>query len=222
MGLGLLGFADPVGLRLRDWAAQGLPGWPIWRICDPHLADAWMIAGDAVEVVGRGELVIHHPVGSAEQLMLNRAEVDRPLAFAAPLPEGLLSAEFFDAHSETGVRQRLQRFEAWLRPLGTQFALAAEFLKRMDGFQNKGVVHVTLADKLIAVIDITRWQVALSVPARPVDLELAQWLYDKNLSREVPPSFIRLSLYRVMWSYAVRTRRDVLPTRYRQQQLHLH
>jgi hypothetical protein len=116
LGLGLLGFADPVGLRLQDWAAQAPAGWPMWRACDPHLADAWMIAGDAVEVLGRDEVVIRHPHGSGERLTLNRAEVDRPLAFATPLPEGFASAEFFEADNESSVRQRLQRFEAWLRP----------------------------------------------------------------------------------------------------------
>lgn len=221
LGLGLLGFADPVGLRLRDWAAQVPDGWPTWRSCDPHLADAWMIAGDAVEVLGRDEVVIRHPHGSGERLTLNRAEVDRPLAFAAPLPEGFASAEFFEADNEGSVRQRLQRFEAWLRPLRTQFALGAELMDRLPGYRHGGVVHVSLGGKLLAVIDIARWQAALSIPARPVDLSMAQWLHGEKLPREVPPSFIRLSLYRVMWGYAVRTRRDVLPSRYREQRIYL-
>ena len=215
LGLGLLGFAEPAGLRLQEWAAQAPAGWPMWRSCDPHLADAWMIAGDAVEVLGRDEVVIRHPFGSGERLTLNRAEVDRPLAFATPLPEGFASAEFFEADSETSVRQRLQRFEAWLRPLRTQFALGAELIERLHQYRSGGVVHVTLGSKLLAVIDIPRWQAALSIPARPVDLSMAEWIHGDKLSREVPPSFIRLPLYRVMWGYAVRTQRDVLPARYR-------
>ena len=75
LGLGLLGFAEPVGLRLQEWAAQTPAGWPLWRTCDPHLADAWMIAGDAIEVLGRDEMVIRHPFDSGERLTLNRAEV---------------------------------------------------------------------------------------------------------------------------------------------------
>lgn len=221
MGLGLLGFAEPVGVRLREWAAQVPDGWPVWQVCDPHLADAWMIAGDSVEVLGRDEVVIRHPHGSDERLTLNRAEVDRPLAFAAPLPEGFASAEFFEADKESSVRQRLQRFEAWLRPLRTQFALGAELIDRLPGYRGGGVVHVSLGSKLLAVIDIDRWQAALSIPARPVDLSMAQWSHGKDLSRDVPPSFIRLSLYRVMWGYAVRTRRDVLPARYRELRLYL-
>lgn len=221
LGLGLLGFAEPVGLRLQGWAAQSPAGWPIWRLCDPHLADAWLIAGESVEVLGRDEVVIRHPFGSGERLTLNRAEVDRPLAFASPLPEGFVSAEFFDADNESSLRQRLQRFEAWLRPLRTQFALGAELMGRIDQYRSGGVVHVTLSDKLLAVIDIPRWQAALSIPARPVDLSMAEWTHGANLSREVPPSFIRLPLYRVMWGYAVRTQRDVLPPRYREQRVYL-
>lgn len=221
LGLGLLGFAEPVGLRLQEWAAESPAGWPLWRCCDPHLADAWMIAGDAVEVLGRDEVVIRHPFGSGERLTLNRAEVDRPLAFASPLPEGFVSAEFFDATIESSVRQRLQRFEAWLRPLRTQFALAAELMDRIGQYRSGGVVHVTHSGKLLAVIDIARWQAALSIPARPVDLSMAEWSHGADLSREVPPSFIRLPLYRVMWGYAVRTQRDVLPRRYREQRVYL-
>lgn len=221
LGLGLLGFSEPIGLRLQEWASQTPDGWPLWRACDPHLADAWMIAGDAVEVLGRDEVVIRHPFGSGERLTLNRAEVDRPLAFATPLPEGFVSAEFFEADSESSVRQRLQRFEAWLRPLRTQFALGAELLARLDQYRSGGVVHVSLNGKLLAVIDLPRWQAALSIPARPVDLSMAQWTQGPSLSRDVPPSFIRLSLNRVLWSYSVRTQRDVLPKRYRELRMYL-
>ncbi|MCB2017198.1 MAG: hypothetical protein KDF54_06765 [Hydrogenophaga sp.] len=221
LGLGLLGFSEPVGLRLQEWAAQAPAGWPFWRTCDPHLADAWMIAGGSVEVLGRDEVVIRHPFGSDGRLTLNRAEVDRPLAFATPLPEGFMSAEFFEADSESSVRQRLQRFEAWLRPLRTQFALGAELMQRLDQCRAGGVFHVTLNGKLLALVDIARWQVALSIPARPVDLSMATWTHGQDLSRDVPPSFIRLPLYRVMWSFAVRTRRDVLPPRYRESLIYL-
>lgn len=221
LGLGLLGFSDAAGLRLQAWAAQTPAGWPEWRTCDPHLADAWMIAGDAVNVLGRDELVIRHPHGSGERLTLNRAEVDRPLAFAIPLPEGFASAEFFEADSEGSVRQRLQRFEAWLRPLRTQFALGARIYDHMDQMRSGGVVHLSAGDRLLAVIDIQRWQASLLIPARPIDLAMAEWTFGAKLSLEVPPSFIRLPLHRVMWNYAVRTRRDVLPHRYREQSLYL-
>ena len=221
LGLGLLGFSESAGVRLQAWAAQAPAGWPEWRTCDPHLADAWMIAGDAVEVLGRDEVVIRHPHGSDERLTLNRAEVDRPLAFAAPLPEGFASAEFFDADSEVSVRQRLQRFEAWLRPLRSQFALGAELMGRLGGYRSGGVAHVSLAGKLLAVIDIERWQAGLLIPARPVDLSMAEWSHGASLSKEIPPSFIRLPLHRVMWSYAVRTQRDVLPAHYRERRLYL-
>jgi hypothetical protein len=165
--------------------------------------------------------VIRHPHGSGERLTLNRAEVDRPLAFAIPLPEGFASAEFFEADSESSVRQRLQRFEAWLRPLRTQFALGARLHDHMDEMRSGGVVHLSAGDRLLAVIDIQRWQAAMLIPARPVDLAMAEWTFGAKLSQEVPPSFIRLPLQRVMWNYAVRTRRDVLPHRYREQRLYL-
>ncbi len=218
--LGLLGFSDPVGLRLREWVTQEQPGWPEWCISDPHLADAWMISGDSVEVLGRDAVVIRHPHGSGERLTLNRAEVDRPLAFATPLPEGFASAEFFEAGDESSVRQRLQRFEAWLRPLRSQFALGAQLVARL-GHVKGGVVHVMHEGKLLAVIDLDRWQTGLFIPARPVDLSMAEWVRRPALAHDIPSSFIRLPLHRVMWTYAVRTHRDILPARYRELMIYL-
>lgn len=196
------------------------PGWPEWRSGDPHVADAWLIHGAAVEVLGRDALVIRHPHGTGERLTLNRAEVDRPLAFSTPLPDGFVSAEFFDADDEASVRQRLQRFEAWLRPLRTQFALGAQLVERIASYKG-GVVHLTHENKLLAVIDMDRWQVGLFIPARPVDITMAEWVRRPALANDIPSSFIRLPLHRVMWTYAVRTLRDVLPARYRDQTVYL-
>ncbi|WP_439113644.1 hypothetical protein [Hydrogenophaga sp.] len=219
--LGLLGFPELLSQRLVAWAAsQAQPGWPEWRICDPHMADAWMIYGESVDVLGRDAVVIRHPHGTGERLTLNRAEVDRPLAFASPLPEGFASAEFFEADSEKSVRQRLQRFEAWLRPLRTQFALGAQLVERVAQYK-EGMVHVTHDNKLLAVIDLDRRQVGLLIPARPVDLSMAEWVRRPAQPNDIPSSFIRLPLHRVMWTYAVRTLRDVLPARYRQQTIYL-
>ena len=217
--LGLLGFSDPVGLRLQAWASHPREGWPLWNTCDPHLADAWMINGHAVEVRDRDAVVIRHPLEGDDRLQLNRAEVDRPLAFASPLPDGFASAEFFDADDEASVRQRLQRFEAWLRPLRSQFALGAEVLQRVGRFE--GVVHVQREGRLLAVIDFSRWYAGLLVPARPVDLAAAEWVPVKSLVEGMPASFMRLPLHRVMWTYAVRTSRDVLPERYRRKVMYL-
>lgn len=218
--LGLLGFADVQAQRLRDWVAHTQPGWPTWVVDDPHLADAWMINGDSVQVQDRDGLLIHHPHGSGERLALHRAEVDRPLAFAAPLPEGFASAEFFDGDDESSVRQRLQRFEAWLRPLRSQFALGARMVENLRQFK-RGVVHVLHEGRLLAVIDLDRWLAGLFIPARPVDIAMAEWVPRPQLAGEMPPSFMRLPLHRVMWTYAVRTQRAILPTRYREQVVYL-
>lgn len=218
--LGLLGFPEAVGQRLQGWAEQTQHGWPRWRLSDPHLADAWMIRGAAVEVLGRDAVVIHHPHGSGERLTLNRAEVDRPLAFATPLPEGFASAEYFGADDEKSVRHRLQRFEAWLRPLRSQFALGAQLVERIGQYKG-GVVHVTHDSKLMAVIDFDRWLAGLHIPARPVDMAMAEWFRRPALANDIPASFMRLPLHRVMWTYAERTLRDVLPARYREKTIYL-
>lgn len=220
LSLGLLGFEPLAQARLQAWSAQAQPGWPEWRIGDPHAADAWMISGPAVDVQGRDGVLIRHPFGGDERLALNRAEVDRPLAFATPLPEGFASAEFFDAGEENSVRQRLQRFEAWLRPLRSQFALGARLVEHLRQTK-QGVVHVLHEGRLLAVIDLDRWLAGLYISARPVDIDMADWVQRPNLAGDIPPSFMRLPLHRVLWTYAVRTRNDLLPGRYRQLTVYL-
>ena len=218
--LGLLGFPDAAAQQVLSWAAHAQPGWPQWCESDPHRADAWMIFGGSVDVLGRDALVVRHPLASGARLTLNRAEVDRPLAFASPLPEGFASAEFFEADSEKSVRQRLQRFEAWLRPLRTQFALGAQLVERVAKYKG-GIVHITHDNKLIAVIDLDRWKAGIHIPARPVDLAMAEWIRRPALANDIPSSFIRLPVHQIMWTYAVRTLRDVLPARYREQTIYL-
>lgn len=218
--LGLLGFADEDAARLRLWIAQTQPGWPVWRDGDPHRADAWMIRGGAIDVLGRDGVLIHHPHGSGERLVLNRVEVDRPLAFATPLPEGFASGEFFDPTQEQDVRLRLQRFEAWLRPLRSQFALGARLVEQLRQ-ETKGVVHVQHDGRLLAVIDLDRWLAGLFIPARPVDIDMAEWVRRPQRAADIPAAFMRLPLQRVLWTYAVRTARDLLPQRYRDQIIHL-
>lgn len=218
--LGLLGFAEPESDRLLRWIGDRQPGWPFWTVCDPHGADAWMISGPSAEVLGRDALLIQHPFGSEQRFTLNRAEVDRPLAFGTPLPEGFASGEYFDAADEASVRQRLQRFEAWLRPLRTQFALGSLLVDRMHEFPH-GVIRLMLEDRMVAVIDMDRAVVGLDTPARPVDMDLATWVPSPGMTIDIPASFMRLSLQRVMWTFAVRTTRTVLPPRYRERVIHM-
>ena len=218
--LGLLGFPDAAAQQVLSWAARVQPGWPQWREGDPHMADAWMIFGSSVDVLGRDALVVRHPLLSGARLTLNRAEVDRPLAFASPLPDGFASAEFFEADVEKSVRQRLQRFEAWLRPLRTQFALGAQLVERVAKYKG-GIVHITHDNKLIAVIDLDRWKAGIHIPARPVDLAMAEWIRRPALANDIPSTFIRMPVHQIMWTYAVRTLRDVLPARYREQTVYL-
>lgn len=217
--LGLLGFETGHFQRLRDWAERPTPGWPQWQVGDPHQADAWLIDGQAVDVLGRDALLIHQRQDGT-RLSLHRADVDRPLAFAEPLPEGFASAEAFDAADEQSLRQRLQRFEAWLRPLRTQFALGGQLVERMNSFRND-VVHLMHDGQLLAVVDFPGWMCGLKVPARPVDLTNAQWVRRPGRANDIPGAFLKLGIQRVMWNYAVRTRRDILPERYRLQRIHL-
>ncbi len=218
--VGLLGFSEPVAARLQTWIAQPTPLSPQWRNFGAHGADAWMMAGEAVARIDRDALVIRHPHGSGQCLTLNRTDVDRPMAFATPLPTGFASTETFDADSDLSVRQCLHRFELALHPLRSQFALGAQLVQRADQLE-RGVVHLMHQGKMLAVIDLSRWHAGLSIPARAQDITQAEWVRRPSQAHDIPTAFARLPLHQLMWTYAVRTRTDALPARHRQQTLYL-
>jgi hypothetical protein len=148
-------------------------------------------------------------------VQLNLDEVDRPVAFAQPLPQPDFEPMYtFDLGSDSSVRGVLQQFEGWLRPLRAQFALGAEIIERESNLK-AGVYHVSHKSTLLAGIDLNEWRAGLSPTARPVDFSDSVWEKRPDAASAPPERFVRCSLTQLMWTYAQRTGRDVLPARYR-------
>lgn len=71
------------------------------------------------------------------------------------------------------------------------------------------------------MIDLDRWRTGLFIPAWPMDVAMAEWVRRLHLVGDIPPSFMRLPLHRVLWNCDVRTQRDLRTARYRDQTVHL-
>ena len=218
--LGLVGFGHAEAQRIGQWLARLTEGWPHWRLSAPDRADAWWIDGRCISKVEGDELTVQTGLIEPPWIKLNPANVDRPIAFAGPLPSGMRALELVNPGDEAAVRQQVQRFEGWLRPLRAQFALGAELVERETEIKS-GVYHLTLQGRLQAVVDLNHWRAALLASARPVDFTQAMWEPRPDAASTPPGGFIRMSISQLMWIYASRTRTNILPARYLSEKIYL-
>jgi hypothetical protein len=219
--LGLLGFTESDKQKVLEAIANPGEGWPRWELVEFEYADAWCINGSSVERLDGNAVRVTTLLAHQPSISLNPAEISRPIAFTEPMPEGIEAAEIVNLRSPELMRIALQRFEAWLRPLRAQFALGSELVAR-EAELSKGVFHVLDQNgKLLAVVNFINWTAALLPIARPVDFENASWMHRPPSAADVPHSFVTLTVPQLMWTYAVRTTEDALPSRYRKNTMYL-
>ncbi len=184
-------------------------------------ADAWCINGAAAERHTGNALRVRTLLAHQPEISLDLADMHRPVAFAEPVAADLGAVEWVSFRNPQVLRVSLQRFEAWLRPLRAQFALGSELISREAEFK-QGIYHVLdTHGKLLAVVNLIKWTVALLPTARPVDFEDASWVPRPSMAADTPPGFLLTSVVQVMWTYAVRTSQDALPARYRKDKVYL-
>ncbi|HEX9718879.1 MAG TPA: hypothetical protein VGA59_04040 [Ramlibacter sp.] len=210
--LGLAGFSaeqdDQLNLLLQQVSTSN---WQIGRFAD---ADAWWVNGARVQMLLDSTIRIGSGEPGGRSLHLDLRGVDRPVAFALPLA----SPQFdplctFQAQSLPSVAAVLEKFEAWVRPLIAQFYLAARILEQ-ESVLGPAVHHVTADGVLIGVVNM-RGETGVLPTAGPIDFENAMWERRPASAGAIPEHFARSSLAQLMWQFAVRTNRDILPARYR-------
>jgi hypothetical protein len=212
--LGLVGFSADAQQRLGSvvtkTAFSGM-GWELSRFSD---ADAWWVYGARTQLLGDGTLRIGSGLPGGRSVQLNLAEVDRPIAYSVPLaPRDFDPTLRFDPDSQPSIQDVLHKFEVWLQPLVAQFCLASQLIEHETAL-GSGVYHVISAGRLLAVVDL-QGEVGVLPTAGLTDFERAMWTARPAAAAEIPEHFVRTSLSQLMWQYAMRTSRDVLPKRYR-------
>lgn len=211
--IGLAGFSTQQEERLAALLPRASPGGMAWEFARLGDADALLFHGSRTQVLPEGTLRIASGVAGGRSVHINLPDVDRPVAFALPLPRNLPRALSFDPEDAASVRVLLGRLETWMRPTIAQFCLASQILDQESAL-GSGVYHVNAASGLLlAVVDL-RGDVGVLAPATPLELENAMWTPQPRASA-IPGHFSRASLSQLMWQYALRTRRDTLPHRYR-------
>jgi len=211
--IGLAGFTVEQQERLRLVLPQAYPSGITWEFGKFNEADVVWFNGARCQLLGDGTLRVAPAVAGGRSLHVRLPEVDRPVAFAAPVPRALESAISFDASSVWGIGRLLEQLEAVLHPLIVQFCLASQILEQESAL-GSGMYHVSSGQgRLLAHVNL-RGDIGVLPSASPLELESAMWT---PLLRdvEIPDHFTRTSLSRLMWQYALRSKRDVLPKRYR-------
>jgi hypothetical protein len=211
--IGLAGFSLEQQEQLSQMLPAASPNGLTWEFARFGEADAVWINGGRSQLLADGVLRVASGVPSGRSVQIHLADVDRPIAFARPLPQQLEAELTFDLADPESVSEMLGRLEQWLRPLVAQFCVAAEILEQESAL-GSGVYHVHSAAGLLAVVDL-RGEVGVLPTASPLDIENAMWTPRSREQAAIPGHFAKCSLSRLMWQYAVRTTRDVLPRRYR-------
>lgn len=185
-----------------------------WEIAAFADADAWWLDGARTMLAPNGFLRVQPGVPSGRSVQLALADVDRPVGFSLPLvAAGFEPAVTFElSNSGQGVAV-LQQFTSWLQTVLAQFALASSIAEHQPTL-NSGSWEVLQGAELLAVVDL-KLGAGVAPKATAADFAGASWCIRDHGAVVIPPSFPRASVSQLMWQYAARTQRDLLPPHYR-------
>lgn len=213
--LGFAGFTPEQSKHIEAQIGTLPKGWPAWQSGTFSEADAWLVSGEKSRLLNADTLKILAGRPTERVLQLNLAEIDRPIAFSLPLASSELDPMYtFDPSSGPSLQKVLQQLEARLRALCCQFVLGGQLIARENQLL-PGIYQVSHKGALLAVMDFHEWRIGIAPNADPVDFELARWDRRPLAARGIPEHFLPNSLSQLRWIYTQRTKRDVLPPRYR-------
>ena len=217
--LGLAGFTDHQQQMAVAVAGAQRCNRAQWTVAPLADADAWWVDGSRTQQLTPGTLRIAPGVAGARSLQLVLPEVDRPLAFTRPVSARDFDAPLtFDLADPASGREVLRKFTAWLQPTLAQFNLASSIVEHQPAF-GTGSYEVLRGSDLIAVIDMALGT-GVAPDAAPGDFEDATWCIRDRGGVEIPERFVHASVSQLMWQYAARTERDLLPRHYRSRPLY--
>jgi hypothetical protein len=217
--LGLAGYTEAQQKAAADAAAAAAGACARWVLGSFAEADAWWLEGSRTLLMANQHLRVQPAVPTGRSVQLALADVDRPVAFSAPVTApGFQPAITFDLADKPGAVKVLQRFADLLQVMLSQFALASS-LAQEQPMLNSGSWEVLRDKDLLAVVDL-RLGAGVMPGATPADFEGASWCLRDHGAVVIPGNYARVSVSQLMWQYAQRTERDLLPPHYRSQKLY--
>ncbi len=218
--LGLLGFdADQVHQAVEQ-VSRAATSSSRWEIVPFEDADIWLLYSPQVSLVDNRGLRVDNPDTPQSPLTIYPQQTSRPVAFTQPLPPAIDAVLSIALHDSYACAQALNQFAKALRSLCAHYALGEQIAARQSDVV-EGAYHLHFEGRMVAMVDLARWQVALSPDAPPLELGLASWRHRPDEARHYPPGFEVLSLERLMWVYASRTSTNRLPEAFQTVPIHL-
>ena len=217
--LGLAGFSEAQLKAAAEAArAAGTPraSWEITAFGD---ADAWWLEGRRTMLLPNKHLRVQPAVPSGRSVQIALADVDRPVAFSLPLAApDFKPAMTFQLEDRRAAVQVLHEFADFLQSVLGQFCLAASIADNQPTL-GAGSWEVLRQGELLAVVDL-KLGAAVDPSAAPADFDGAIWCLREPGAVMIPVNWPRASVSQLMWQYAQRTQRDLLPPHYRSKPLY--
>ena len=152
--------------------------------------------------------------GRSVQLAL--ADVDRPVASPCRSPRpGFKPAVTFALADQDAAHRVLHQFADWMQVTLAQFALASSIADNQPSL-GSGSWEVLRGSDLLAVVDL-KLGAGVMPGVTSQDFAEASWCIRDLGAVIIPASYPRASVSQLMWQYAQRTERDLLPPHYRDQ-----
>lgn len=216
--LGMAGFGEAQQKLAADTARAAATPRVTWETGPFADADAWWLDGRHAVLLPNQHLRVQPAVPSGRSVQLALSDVDRPIAFTTPVAPGFRPALAFDLEDRQQAVFVLRRFSALMQAMLAQFALASSIADNQPTL-GAGTWEVLRQGDLLAVVDL-RLGAAVEPEATPQDFEDAIWCVRDHGTVLIPSTFRRATISQLMWQYAERTRRDLLPPHYRSKHLY--
>ncbi len=209
--LGLAGFSSEEQLELAAMVRSVAVGVVHWELCELERADAWLVNGARSADAGEGRIRINPGVPTARSIQINLPDMDRPIAFSKPFKLSVPCFSF-DMASRPSLANVLHKFEGWCAPLIAQVCLAANIVEHQTALR-AGVFDLTRNGAQIAVVNM-HGEIGVLPTAGPAEFDDAVW-HRTAPDAQPPENFVRATMSQLMWQYATRTQKDILPAHYR-------
>jgi hypothetical protein len=217
--LGLIGFNKLQEQRLALCAAQYRHAH--WRPAPIDGADAWLVNGARIARVSQAgvRVIASEETIGGTALLLDVSS--RPTAIAEPAPhvvDGMIRHRM-DLKNPQTVIACLASLDSELARMRRLYWTAASLVEG-NATVGRAVYELRAGAHLLAIADMKGF--VYCCPDAPAEsFQRATWKHRARKSIDVPDDFEKHVLSELLWEYLTRTRRDLLPQRYRECPIHL-
>ncbi|MBP6406297.1 MAG: hypothetical protein KA335_11630 [Ramlibacter sp.] len=220
LGVSFLGFGSKACNQFATWMGAFGRDDCDWEVVAPQRADVWCVNADVVEDRGAAGLNVRHRLADATVEALDLRRAPGLLAVSSEQFNAVAGAVLFDPGRQASVVAAFRTLESRLGMLRCDYALGCSLAWHQEEVAAGGVYQLIYHSRLMAVVDLRRRVAGFPLTATPGDLLRAEWIRRPTGAGVAPDSFVRRATGDLIWTYAVRTRLDILPTRYRRKPVH--